>query len=119
MRRERLLGYSVNRYSSPRNKNTKIMHDGRAISSHHPWVRVAGCGTNTHAHSRKRPAPLKRNSRSRHTFSPRDGKRGGYYFLSYAAPAVHSPSILRIFDQVTCPDASLTFLPIPKSAQRR
>lgn len=45
--------------------------------------------TNTHAHLRKRLAPLKQNRRR--TFSPRGCKRGGYYFLSYAAPAVQSP----------------------------
>ena len=91
----------------------------RAISCHHPWMRVARCNINTHEHSRKRPAPPKRNSRRRHTFSPRRRKRRGY-FLSYAAPAVYSPSVLRIFHQVTCPDASLTFFThYKKSVQRR
>ncbi|GBP55113.1 F-box only protein 28 [Eumeta japonica] len=46
--------------------------DGRAISRHHPWIRVAGCVTNTYINSRKRSALLNRNSRSRHTFSPRE-----------------------------------------------
>ncbi|GBP65306.1 hypothetical protein EVAR_48012_1 [Eumeta japonica] len=30
--------------------------DGRAISCHHPWMRVAGYRTNICARSRKRPA---------------------------------------------------------------
>ncbi|GBP74975.1 hypothetical protein EVAR_56266_1 [Eumeta japonica] len=74
-----------------RSRSRSRQLDGQAISSHHPWMRVADCSTNTRAHSRRRSAPLKRNSRSRHTFSPRDGKRGGYYFLSYAALAVYIP----------------------------
>lgn len=45
------------------------------------WMPVAGCSINTHAPSRKRPVPLKRNSKSRHTFSPRGTKRRRYYFL--------------------------------------
>ncbi|GBP11742.1 hypothetical protein EVAR_77849_1 [Eumeta japonica] len=54
---------------------------------------AAGCSTNTQTHSRERPAPLKRDSRSRHPFSPRGAKTRGYDFLSCAAPAVYSPSV--------------------------
>ncbi|GBP12218.1 hypothetical protein EVAR_72027_1 [Eumeta japonica] len=71
------------------------LQNGRTISSHHPWMRVAGYSTNTHAYSRKRFSPLIRNSRSRHKFSSRGRKRGGYYTVDRrrgvvnAAPAVN------------------------------
>ncbi|GBP06200.1 hypothetical protein EVAR_3561_1 [Eumeta japonica] len=84
--------------------------DGRAIGSHHSWIRVAGCITNAHAHSRKRPAPLKRNNRSRHTFSPCGRKRGDITSSLRRAGGLH-PS-LRISDQVTCPECCARGRPI-------
>ncbi|GBP34474.1 hypothetical protein EVAR_29869_1 [Eumeta japonica] len=68
----------------------KTYTDGRAISSHHPWMRVAGCNTNIYAHSCKRPAPLKRIAEVSVHFGCAV-EREGSYFLSYAAPAVYIP----------------------------
>lgn len=83
------------------------------------WMRVAGCSINTHAPSRKRPVPLKRNSRSRHTFR-RAVQRGGGITSSTALRwsttfYVHFTNFRSA--HVSRPSLTL-FLPVLKSAQR-